>query len=150
MKKIVSWIEKEGVEGYLSFDGDEMKIQLSDPRESKEPKRHRIVHEPETKKIEKLGKNPRLKNLPTNCKELSEILKLYSKMVNVPVQTLSEKLDQLSGDITELDNYIETKDARMLWTPEEDDILRKGGPELEILRRYRGSGVEVRKKYLGL
>ena len=128
MKKIVSWIEKEGVEGYLSFDGDEMKIQLSDPRESKEPKRHRIVHEPETKKIEKLGKNPRLKNLPTNCKELSEILKLYSKMVNVPVQTLTEKLDQLSGDITELDNYIETKDARMLWTPEEDEILRKGGP----------------------
>ena len=49
-------------------------------------------------------------------------------MVNVPVKTLAEKLDQLSGDLVELDNYIETKDARMLWTEEEDEILRKGGP----------------------
>ena len=49
-------------------------------------------------------------------------------MVNVPVKTLAEKLDQLSGDLVELDNYIETKDARMLWTPEEDEILKKGGP----------------------
>jgi hypothetical protein len=29
----------------------------------------------------------------------------------------------------------------MLWTEEEDEMLRKGGPELEILKRYRGSGV---------
>ena len=71
-------------------------------------------------------------------------------MVNVPVKTLAEKLDQLSGDLVELDNYIETKDARMLWTEEEDEILRKGGPELEILKRYRGSGIETRKRYLGL
>lgn len=106
-----------------------MKIQLNDPRENKEAKRHRSVAvEPEAKKIDKFSKNPRLKNLPTNCRELSEVLKLYSKMVNVPVETLTEKLDQLSGDIVELDNYIETKDARMLWTSEEDEILRKGGP----------------------
>jgi len=71
-------------------------------------------------------------------------------MVNIPVRTLIEKLDQLSGDLVELDNYIETKDARLLWTPEEDEILRKGGPELEILKRYRGNGVEVRRKYLGV
>lgn len=37
-------------------------------------------------------------------------------MVNYPVKTLVEKLDQLSGDLVALDNYIETKDARMLWT----------------------------------
>jgi hypothetical protein len=36
-------------------------------------------------------------------------------------------LDQLSGDLVALDNYIETKDARLLWTPEEDEILKKGG-----------------------
>jgi len=41
-------------------------------------------------------------------------------MVNIPVKTLIEKLDQLSGDLVELDNYIETKDARLLWTNEED------------------------------
>lgn len=106
-----------------------MRIQLSDPRENKEAKRHRGHSlEAEAKKKQKLQKGSRLKNLPTNCKELSEILKLYSKMVNVPVQTLTEKLDQLSGDIANLDHYIETKDARMLWTSEEDDILKKGGP----------------------
>lgn len=71
-------------------------------------------------------------------------------MVNVPVRTLAGKLDQLSGDLVALDNYIETKDARMLWTEEEDEVLRKGGPELEILKRYRGAGVEARRKYLGL
>lgn len=71
-------------------------------------------------------------------------------MVNVPVKSLTEKLDQLSGDLVALDNYIETKDARLLWTAEEDEILKKGGPELEILRRYRGNDVDVRKKYLGI
>ena len=71
-------------------------------------------------------------------------------MVNVPVKTLVEKLDQVSGDLVQLDNYIETKDARLLWTAEEDEILRRGGPELDILRKYRGNTVEVRKKYLGL
>jgi hypothetical protein len=39
----------------------------------------------------------------------------------------------------------------MLWSAEEDEILKKGGPELELLKRYRGNeGVEIRKKYLGL
>ena len=71
-------------------------------------------------------------------------------MVNIPVKTLTEKLDQLSGDLVALDNYIETKDARLLWSPEEDEILKRGGPELEILRRYRGADVEIRRKYLGL
>ena len=37
-------------------------------------------------------------------------------MVNYPVKTLVEKLDQVSGDLVELDNYIETKDVRILWT----------------------------------
>jgi hypothetical protein len=30
MKKIVSWIEKEGVNGYLSFEEGEMRLSLSD------------------------------------------------------------------------------------------------------------------------
>ena len=38
----------------------------------------------------------------------------------------------------------------MLWTEEEDEILKKGGAELQILKRYRGNAVETRKKYLGL
>ena len=65
------------------------------------------------------------KGLPTNCKELNEVLRMYSKMVNISIKNLLEKLDQVSGDLVELDNYIETKDARILWTPEEDDILKK-------------------------
>lgn len=109
-----------------------MRIQSNDPRENKEDRKR--VRAPslqaEGRKHEKGGKNPRLKNLPANCKELNEVLKLYSKMVNTPIKTLAQKLDQLSGDLVELDNYIETKDARMLWTEEEDEILRKGGPEL--------------------
>ena len=77
-------------------------------------------------------------------------LKVYSKLAHVPVKTLVQKLDQLSGDLSELDQYIETKDARMLWTSEEDDILKGNGPEVEILRKYKGKGLELRRKYLGL
>jgi hypothetical protein len=51
-------------------------------------------------------------------------------MVNVTVKDLLEKLDKLSGDMVALDNYIETKDERMLWSFEEDEILRKGGNEV--------------------
>lgn len=32
MKKIVNWIEKEGIEGYLVFDNNEMRIQHNDPK----------------------------------------------------------------------------------------------------------------------
>ncbi len=51
-------------------------------------------------------------------------------MVNIPVKDLLEKLDKLSGDLVALDNYIETKDERFLWSFEEDEILRKGGAEV--------------------
>jgi hypothetical protein len=71
-------------------------------------------------------------------------------MVNVTVKDLLEKLDKLSGDMVALDNYIETKDERMLWSFEEDEILRKGGNEVEVLRKYRGIGIEIRKKYLNI
>lgn len=33
------------------------------------------------------------------------------------MKTLLKKLDQVSGDLIMLDKYIETKDARILWTP---------------------------------
>jgi hypothetical protein len=59
-------------------------------------------------------------------------------------------LDQLSGDFTQLDNFIESKDSKLLWSPEEDDILRRGGAEVELLRKYRGAAVDARRKYLGL
>ena len=68
MKKIVNWIEKEGLEGYLVFDGD-MKIQLNDPKEGQDRKRHRPAgQDAESKKHEKISKGSRLKNIPTNCK----------------------------------------------------------------------------------
>ncbi len=71
-------------------------------------------------------------------------------MVNIPVRDLLKKLDKLSGDLVALDSYIETKDDRLLWSFEEEEILRKGGAEVEILRKYRGNGIEIRKKYLGI
>ena len=74
-------------------------------------------------------------------------------MVGISVSDLLEKLDQLSGDLTALDKFIETKDIRMLWTEEDDKILysKKDNAELQILRRYRGDhDIEQRKQYLGL
>jgi len=71
-------------------------------------------------------------------------------MVNIPIKTLLERLDQVSGDFIQLDNFIETKDSKLLWSQEEDEILRKGGVEVELLRKYRGASVDARKKYLGI
>lgn len=71
-------------------------------------------------------------------------------MVGMPIKTLLERLDQVSGDFVQLDNFIETKDSKILWSPEEDDILRKGGIEVDLLRKYRGATVDARKKYLGI
>jgi hypothetical protein len=71
-------------------------------------------------------------------------------MVNVPIKTLLEWLDQVSGDFVQLDNYIETKDSHLLWSPAEDEILRKGGPEVDFLRKFRGSKVDARINYLNL
>jgi len=33
MKKIVAWVEKEGVDGYLYFEDNELKISLTDPKD---------------------------------------------------------------------------------------------------------------------
>lgn len=129
MKQIVSWIEKFGVSGYLSFDENSiLKISDSDSKDKIEDnKRARPVSlEQESKKGEKKVA-PKIKTVPTNCKELNEVLRIYSKMVNIPVRDLLEKLDKLSGDLVALDSYIETKDERILWSFEEDEILRKGG-----------------------
>ena len=68
MKKIVNWIEKEGLEGYLVFDNGDMKIQLNDPKEGQDRKRHRPGQDAESKKHEKISKSSRLKNIPSNCK----------------------------------------------------------------------------------
>jgi hypothetical protein len=49
-----------------------MRIQRSDPREGQDHKRHRaIAQETEMKKHEKITKSSRLKNIPSNCRELS-------------------------------------------------------------------------------
>lgn len=130
MKKIVSWVENEGVEGYLSFEDKQLRITQADPRDVKSEKKEDKSSEKKRarnpsletgeKKYERKGKEVAKKPLPTNCKELNEILKLYSKMVNVPIRTLLERLDQVSGDFTQLDNFIESKDAKLLWSTEED------------------------------
>jgi hypothetical protein len=155
MKKIVSWVELEGLEGYLYFQDKDLRITLNDPSEVKkeektEKKRPRNTSlDASEKKYDRKGKETK-KPLPTNCKELNDIMKLYSKMVNVPVKTLLERLDQVSGDFIQLDNYIENKDSKLLWSPEEDEVLRKGGFEVELLRKYRGAAVDARRKYLGI
>ncbi len=39
IKRIVNWIEHEGLEGYLVWEEDEMKIQHNDPEEKKDDKK---------------------------------------------------------------------------------------------------------------
>lgn len=118
MIKIVNWVENEGVRGYLSYVGAILYIQTSEPY--KAPKRRRAESlERDSKKQERFNKAVKLPS-NNNCKELNETLRAYSKMVNIPLKTLVQKLHQVSGDLVELDKYVETKDARLLWTEAED------------------------------
>ena len=89
MKQIVSWIEKLGVTGYLYFEENVLKISDSDSKDkTEENKRVRPISlEQESKKAEKKVA-PKIKTVPTNCKELNEVLRIYSKMVNIPVRDL--------------------------------------------------------------
>jgi len=118
MKQIVAWIEKYGVAGYLNFEEDNtLRITESDLKDKADDKKRvrPASIEQESKKAEKKV-TQKIKTVPTNCKELNEVLRIYSKMVNIPVKELLEKLDKLSGDLVSLDNYIETKDDRLLWS----------------------------------
>ena len=69
MKRIVNWVEKEGLEGFLVFEENDMKIQVNDPKEGKEEKKRVRASslEVEGKKSEK-GKGSKLKNLSSNCR----------------------------------------------------------------------------------
>lgn len=73
-------------------------------------------------------------------------------MVGVPIKTLLQKLDEASGDFVILDNFIQKQeDGKNLWTAEEDEILKRGGVEMDLLIKYKSeSSVNQRKKYLGL
>ena len=89
--------------------------------------------------------------VPPQCTELNNILSIYSKVMNVPVKFLLEKLDEVSGDLLALDKYVETRDNRLLWSEDDDKILVKGGVELQVLKKYRGDKeIEKRREYLGL
>lgn len=145
MKKIVEYVEKDGIEGFIVFQNGEFKIVKTDPREGKRTRPESL--EKEDKKIERQIKRV----VPPQCAELNNVLSVYSKMVNVPIPYLIEKLDQASGDLVTLDRYIETKDQRLLWSEEDDQVLLRGGVELQVLRRYRGDkDVEKRRAYLGI
>lgn len=65
MKKIVAWIEREGVEGFLVWEGDEMRIQINDPSEKRDEKKRSKPTETEGRKQDKSKK---LKAVPVNCK----------------------------------------------------------------------------------
>ena len=73
MKRIIAWVEKEGVEGFLSFEQNELKLSLTDPKDEKkdDKKRPRAPSlEAAEKKVEKKKDAPK-KNVPTRCKDLN-------------------------------------------------------------------------------
>ena len=147
MKKITEYLEKEGVEGYLVYQNNEIKITLRDPKEGVPGKRPRQeALDAEEKVVEKKAK----RNVPSNLTELNDTLAVYSRTVNIPIPELLIYLDKTSGDLTALDRFIETRDERLLWTDQEDQLIKSGGSELEALKKYRTErDIQARKAYLG-
>jgi hypothetical protein len=105
----LGFVEREGVEGYLVFQNGEFTVLKGDPKQGRTVKQQM---EKDQRNIDRQIKRV----VPSQCAELNNVLSVYSKMVNVPVQYLIEKLDQVSGDLVTLDRYIETKDQRLLWS----------------------------------
>ena len=133
MKKIIKWVQTQGVEGYISFKDLSIVLSIQDTKavkvEDKKKKERNPSLEQAERKVEK--KSGKRKAVPTNCVELNNIMKVYTKMVNLPIKTLLRKLDEASGDFVILDNFVEKQeDGKNLWTAEEDDILRSGGVEM--------------------
>ena len=75
---------------------------------------------------------------------------MYSKMVGIPIKRLLQLLDQLSGDLVQLDKFVDTRDVKLLWSKEEDAVLEKRDDlEMFFLRQHRGADVVARRlKYL--
>ena len=76
MKKIVTWVEKEGPNGYITFEDKELKIHLHDPKqvtaaddEKKDNKRQRPKSlEASEKKHDKKAQSSKKAPIPLNCK----------------------------------------------------------------------------------
>lgn len=58
MKKIVTWVEREGLLGFLYFEGKELRISPTDPKELKTEKQEEISPEkPAERSDKKRGRN---------------------------------------------------------------------------------------------
>ena len=55
---------------------------------------------------------------------------VYSRSVSIPISELLYYLDKTSGDLIALDRYIETRDERLLWSEQEDLLVKTGGSSL--------------------
>lgn len=125
MKQIVSWVEVNGLEGFMSFVNGELRIisSISQPNLSFSNCKSGNLPRKSIKNIINVpleNRQPTNSRVPVKCKMLNEVLKMYSKMVCIPIKTLLRLLHQVSGDMEELDRYIESRDERLLWTAEED------------------------------
>lgn len=70
------------------------------------------------------------RNVPHDFTELNDALAVYSRSVNIPISELLLYLDKTSGDLVALDRYIETRDERLLWSDQEDFLVKTGGTSL--------------------
>lgn len=145
MRKVTEYLEKEGVEGYMSFQNEEIVISSKDPKEGSVAKRPRFDNLEIDEGAEKRSK----RNVPPAVSELNDTLAVYSKTVGLTIPELLGYLDRASGDLIALDRFIETRDERLLWSEEEDALIKAGGASLEALKRYRAEKeIQARKAYL--
>lgn len=75
--------------------------------------------------------------------------------MKLPKKELIEKCHQLSGDLGLLDEYLSNKKEGLLWSEEEDDILKniksREAKELKLLIKTKGlDNVKRRIAYLEL
>jgi hypothetical protein len=119
MGRIVEWIDVEGLAGYLSFEGGELRLSLNDPKEERK-RSEREAKSGRSKSSSKSTERSKEKKIrvPEDCKELNKTLKLYAQMVDLPIEVLLSLLHQVSGDFQRLDSFLETRDSQLLWSPE--------------------------------
>ena len=109
MKKIINWVYTEGIVGYISFKDLSIVLTIQDPKlvrlEERKKKERNTSYEFAERKVDR--KIVIRKRVPIKCVELNNIMKIYTRMVNIPIKTLLRMLDEASGDFLVLDNFVE-------------------------------------------
>ena len=84
------------------------------------------------------SKSPKV-NVPSenlSADEFCSVMASLAAEYKTTLPDLIDKLDSVSGNLERMDLFYTEKDQKMLWTSEEDQLLKDG--KVEFLKKWKG------------